>query len=81
MAAQKSADCLRAEAASYWEAVLAPAMQIETPEPLLNHVIRSSQVRCLIAARNEADGQRIAPWIAAMHYGPLESEAYSAPTF
>ncbi len=31
-------------------------MQIETPDPLLNNVIRSSQVRCLIAARNEADG-------------------------
>jgi hypothetical protein len=34
-------------------------------------------VRCLIAARNEADGARVAPWIAAMHYGPLESEAHS----
>ncbi len=44
---------------------------------MLNDVIRSSQVRCLIAARNEADGARIAPWIAAMSYGPLESEANS----
>ena len=68
---------LRADTESYWNAVLAPAMQVETPDPLLNDVIRSSQVRCLIAARNEADGARVAPWIAAMSYGPLESEANS----
>jgi hypothetical protein len=68
---------LRADTESYWNAVLAPAMQVETPDPLLNNVIRSSQVRCLIAARNEAEGARVAPWIAAMSYGPLESEANS----
>ena len=68
---------LRAATESYWNAVLAPAMQVTTPDPLLNDVIRSSQVRCLIAARNEADGARIAPWIAAMNYGPLESESHS----
>ena len=68
---------LRAETEAYWNAVLAPAMQVQTPDPLLNNVIRSSQVRCLIAARNEADGARVAPWIAAMSYGPLESEAHS----
>ena len=58
-------------------AALAPATQIETPDQALNHIIWSSQVRCLIAARNEADGARVAPWIAAMSYGPLESEAHS----
>ena len=68
---------LRAETEAYWNAVLAPAMQVETPDALLNEVIRSSQVRCLIAARNEADGARVAAWIAAMYYGPLESEANS----
>ena len=68
---------LRADTEAYWNAVLAPAMQVETPDPLLNNVIRSSQVRCLIAARNEAEGARVAPWIAAMSYGPLESEANS----
>src|ERR1019366_7498597 len=56
---------LRAETEAYWNAVLAPAMQVQTPDPLLNNVIRSSQVRCLIAARNEAEGARVAPWIAA----------------
>ncbi len=68
---------LRADTETYWNAVLAPAMQVETPDPLLNNVIRSSQVRCLIDARNEADGARVAAWIAAMSYGPLESEANS----
>jgi hypothetical protein len=68
---------LRAQTEAYWNAVLAPAMQVETSDPLLNNLIRSSQVRCLIAARNEAGGARIAPWIAAMSYGPLESEANS----
>ncbi|HRT10051.1 MAG TPA: NPCBM/NEW2 domain-containing protein [Candidatus Paceibacterota bacterium] len=68
---------LRARVAAYWEKVLASATQIETPAQALNDIIRSSQVRCLIAARNEADGARVAPWIAAMAYGPLESEAHS----
>ena len=68
---------LRAQTEAYWKAVLAPAMQVETPDALLNGVIRSSQVRCLIAGRNEADGARVAAWIAAMSYGPLESEAHS----
>ena len=68
---------LRAATEAYWNAALAPAMQITTPDPLLNDVIRSSQVRCLIDARSEADGERVAAWIAAMHYGPLESEAHS----
>jgi hypothetical protein len=67
----------RAAVQEYWQATLASATQIETPDPLLNHLIRSSQVRCLIAARHEAAGARVAPWIAAMSYGPLESEAHS----
>jgi hypothetical protein len=68
---------LRAAFESHWNAALAPAMQIETPDPLLNDIIRSSQVRCLIAARNEADGRRVAAWAAAAIYGPLESESHS----
>lgn len=68
---------LRARTQTYWESMLAGAMQIATPDALVDHLIRSSQVRCLIAARNEADGQRVAAWIAAMSYGPLESEAHS----
>lgn len=68
---------LRRATERYWNAVLAPALQIITPDPLLNDVIRSSQVRCLIDARNEADGARVAAWIAAISYGPLESESHS----
>ncbi len=68
---------LREEFEAYWRAVLAPAIQVQTPEPLLNDLIRSSQVRCLIDARSELEGARVAPWIAAMAYGPLESEANS----
>jgi len=68
---------LLAKVRTYWERVVAAAMQIELPDPFLMDLIRASQVHCLIAARNEADGQRIAPWIASMVYGPLESEANS----
>ncbi|MBN2507058.1 MAG: NPCBM/NEW2 domain-containing protein [Verrucomicrobia bacterium] len=68
---------LRAALERYWGGLLDAAMRIETPDDLLNRVIRSSRVRCWIAARNEAEGARVAPWIAAMSYGPLESEAHS----
>lgn len=68
---------LRAATERYWNTALSPAMQVATPDPLLNDVIRSSQVRCLIDARSEADGARVAAWIAAISYGPLESEAHS----
>ncbi len=70
-------ETLRNRVEEYWTAELATAARIETPDVLLNNLIRSSQVRCLIAARNEDGGARIAPWIAAMSYGPLESEAHS----
>ncbi|MBN1343121.1 MAG: NPCBM/NEW2 domain-containing protein [Phycisphaerae bacterium] len=60
---------------AYWQDVLAPAMQVELPDPLLMNVIRASQVHCMLAARNEAGGQRIAAWVGADRYGPLESEA------
>jgi len=61
----------------YWKGALADGMSVELPDGLLSDVIRASQAHCLIAARNEADGARIAPWIAAVVYGPLESEANS----
>jgi len=67
----------RAAVAAYWNRIMAPAMQVNVPDELLANVIRASQVHCLIAARNEDGGQRVAPWIASMSYGPLESEANS----
>lgn len=62
-------------ARAYWQSLLAEAMQVETPDEFLNDTLKASQVACLIAARNEADGARISPWIACDRYGPLESEA------
>jgi hypothetical protein len=61
----------------YWQAVMSQATRIEIPDADLLNVIRASQVHCLLAARNEEDGKRVAAWIAAMAYGPLESEAHS----
>jgi len=62
---------------AYWHAELARAAQIDIPDPLLADVIRASRVHCLLAARSEAEGARIAPWISSDRYGPLESEAHS----
>lgn len=61
----------------YWDAMLSTAMQIEVPDRFLTDLIRASQVNCMIAARCEDGGARIAPWISADRYGPLESEANS----
>ena len=63
------------EVESYWRGILGRATQIELPDRLLTNVIRASQVHCLMAARNENRGQRIAAWIASDRYGPLESES------
>lgn len=62
---------------SYWSQTLASAMTIDIPDAFLTNLIRASQVSCLIAARCEDGGARIAPWISADRYGPLESEANS----
>jgi len=60
----------------HWRGAMAGSARITTPDPMLNNLIAASRVHCMLAARNE-DGQRIAPWIASTHYGPLESEAHS----
>jgi len=62
---------------SYWRAEMEGAAGVTLPDKRLENVIRASQVHCLMAARSEAGGTRIAPWIASMAYGPLESEAHS----
>jgi hypothetical protein len=68
---------LLSDTEAYWNNIMASGTQIEIPEPLLLNVIRASQVYCLMAARNEEHGKRIAAWIASDRYGPLESEAHS----
>jgi hypothetical protein len=72
-----NADDLLRATREYWTAQLAPAMQVEVPDPLLANTIKASQVHCLIAARNEENFGRIAAWIASFEYGPLETEAHS----
>ena len=74
---QFNADNLYKNMQTHWQDILSNSTQIAIPEPLLMNVIRASQVHCLIASRNEANGERIAPWIASVTYGPLESESNS----
>jgi hypothetical protein len=62
---------------AHWERVLAPAARIELPDRFITNLIRASQVHCMIATRNEADGKRLASWAAASVYGALESESHS----
>ncbi|WP_165226463.1 NPCBM/NEW2 domain-containing protein [Aquisphaera insulae] len=62
---------------AYWKAVLSPSMQVDLPDPFLADLIRASQVHCLLAARSEDSGRRVAAWISSDRYGPLESEAHA----
>ena len=62
----------------YWERVMSPAMQIELPDPWIADVIRANQAHILIAARNEEQGELVAPWIASDRYRfALDSEGNS----
>jgi hypothetical protein len=62
---------------AYWRRIMSGSMQFEIPEKLLENAIRASEVHCMMAARNEADGARIAAWAGADRYGALESESNS----
>lgn len=66
---------LLARTQQYWTDILSGSMAIDVPSKLLKDLIIASQVHCMLAARNEQDGQRISPWISSDRYGPLESEA------
>ncbi|MCE5199329.1 MAG: NPCBM/NEW2 domain-containing protein [Armatimonadota bacterium] len=68
---------LRDDVEVYWKQVLSSSAQIDVPDSLLTNLIKASQVHCMIAARNEDDGARISPWIAAMIYTALDSEAHT----
>jgi hypothetical protein len=70
-----NSDRLAQRCDEYWRGQLAGAMRIDIPDKALADVIRASQVHCMLAARNEAQGRYISPWIASVIYGPLESEA------
>ncbi len=60
---------------AYWDAVMAPATQIDLPDELLTNVIRASQVHCMLAARNQDNGRLVAAWIASDRYGALDTES------
>jgi hypothetical protein len=71
----KNTDRWAAQTEKYWTDILGGAMQVDLPDPFLCNVIRASQVHCMIAARNEEKGRYVAPWVSAMLYDALDSEA------
>ncbi len=73
----KPEELTNARMMDYWAKLLTPAIDIDLPDVFLNHVIRASQVHCMLAARNEDHGKLVSPWISSDRYGPLESEANS----
>jgi hypothetical protein len=65
-----------------WQGFLAEMAQFDLPDPELDRIVHASILHCLAAARtapaaDAAAPPRIAPWIASVSYGPLESEAQS----
>jgi len=69
-------DALARTTLEYWDGVMSSGARFDLPDDLLNRVVPASIVHCWMAARNDG-GRTVAPWIASMAYGPLESEAHS----
>jgi hypothetical protein len=65
------------EVEAYWNETLQSAMRAELPDASLGHVIRASQVHCMLAARNEERGSRVAAWVGSDRYQALESESHA----
>jgi len=65
------------ETEAYWESLFEDTLQIQLPEKRLENLIRASQAHCLMAARSEQAGERVAAWAASDRYGPLESESHA----
>ncbi len=61
----------------YWDDLMRESMQIVLPDKRLEHIILANRVHCWMAARSEAEGERVAPWIGSIYYGPLESESHA----
>jgi hypothetical protein len=76
MAAMSDTAPLLEKTKAYWRDVTAEETTFEIPDKMLSDIIKASQVHCLLAARSEEDS-RVAAWIGAVNYGPLESEAHS----
>jgi len=71
-----AADALLQDTRKYWDDLLSGGARFDLPDPMLNRLVPASIAHCYIAARNDS-GRTVAPWIASMAYGPLESEAHS----
>jgi len=75
----------REHARRAWALFLSEMAQFDLPDRELDRLIDASVLHCLAAARaaeapraaaaEAGSGPQIAPWIASVHYGPLESEA------
>jgi hypothetical protein len=85
LAQVESADASRRRAEQAWQGYLAETAQLDLPDRELERIVRASLLHCLAAARSHAAPDdvppgmaapfEIAPWIASVSYGPLESEA------
>jgi hypothetical protein len=69
------ADTLAWHTQDYWQQISLQGTGIQVGDAFLNHLIAASVVHTYLAARSEAGGTRVAPWISSDRYGPLESEA------
>ncbi len=65
-----------AYAIAHWDLVFDGSMSAQLPDTMLQDTMRASIIHCLLASRSE-DYERVAPWIASIFYGPLESESNS----
>ena len=65
-------------AKTYWEKVMAPAMQIDIPDTLLKNLLYASQIHCMLASRSpKNEGTLIDPWIASQYYCSLDTESHA----
>ena len=59
----------------YWREILADGIRIELPNKRLQDVIDASRVHCLLASRNEEQGDRFVAWGDVQRYAFMEGEA------
>ena len=59
----------------YWQGIMDSATQLDLPDRRLRDIIYASVVHCLVASRNEEQGDRFVAWGASSDYGYMEGEA------
>lgn len=77
LAALSDGAALRRRTEQYWRDFDAAAMQVDIPDEMLGNLLKASQVHCTLAARNEADGERIDAWISSSYYASLDTESHA----